>query len=179
MKGNKTVVLFLIKFFGTYLLLFLLYSFYLEKTQNETDSGFACAPITKTVAEQTQYLLTIFGYPTEIEQDTETLAVKLFINGDFTAFIVEGCNSISIIILFISFIIAFAGKLKTTVLYILFGSLLIYFTNIIRIVIISIALYKYPQYQQILHEIIFPSIIYGTTFLLWFIWIRKFSTLKK
>lgn len=178
MKGNKTAVLFLIKFFGTYLLLFLLYSLYLNKTQSDTGI-FTCAPITRTVAEQTQYLLNIFGYPTEIKQDTETLAVKLFINGKFTAFIVEGCNAISIIILFISFIIAFAGKFKTTVLYILFGSLLIYFTNIVRIAIISIALHKYPQYQNVLHEIIFPSIIYGITFLLWFVWIRNFSILKK
>lgn len=178
MKGNKTVVIFLIKFFGTYLLLFLLYSFYLERTQNET-SPFVCAPITKTVAEQTKYLLNIFGYPTEIAQDTETLSVKLFINGKFTAFIVEGCNSISIIILFIAFIIAFARNFKTTVLYILFGSLLIYFTNIVRIVIISMALYEFPQYQNVLHEIVFPSIIYGMTFLLWFVWIRNFSNLKK
>ncbi|MDD3722581.1 MAG: exosortase family protein XrtF [Lutibacter sp.] len=178
MKGNKTVVLFLIKFFGSYLLLFLLYSLYLNKTQNEI-APFTCAPITKNVAEQTQYLLDIFGYPTEIKQDTETLAVKLFINGKFTAFIVEGCNAISIIILFIAFIIAFAGKFKTTLLYILFGSLLIYITNIVRIAIISIALYEYPQYQSVLHEIIFPSIIYGITFLLWFVWIRNFSTLKK
>lgn len=178
MKGNKTVVIFLIKFFGTYLLLFLLYSFYLERTQNET-SPFVCAPITKTVAEQTKYLLNILGYPAEIAQDIETLAVKLFINDKFTAFIVEGCNAISIIILFIAFIVAFAGKFKTTVLYILFGSLLIYFTNIVRIVIISIALYEFPQYQNVLHEIVFPSIIYGMTFLLWFVWIRNFSNLKK
>lgn len=178
MKGNKTVVLFLIKFFGTYLLLFLLYSFYLERTQNET-SPFICAPITKTVAEQTKYLLNIFSYPTEIAQDTETLSVKLFINGKFTAFIVEGCNAISIIILFIAFIVAFAGKFKTTVLYILFGSLLIYFTNILRIAVISVALHKYPQYQNVLHEIIFPAIIYGITFLLWFVWIRNFSGIKK
>ncbi len=178
MKDNKTVVLFLIKFFGSYLLLFLLYSFYLNKTQNEI-APFACAPITKTVAEQTKYLLDSFGYPTELVQDTETLALKLFINGKITALIVEGCNAISIIILFIAFIIAFAGKFKSTILYILFGSLLIYFTNIVRIVIISIAIYEYPQYQDVLHEIIFPSIIYGITFLLWFIWIRNYSTLKK
>ncbi|KUO68642.1 MAG: exosortase XrtF [Lutibacter sp. BRH_c52] len=178
MKGNKTVVLFLLKFFGTYLLLFLLYSYYLNRSQNDV-SPFACAPITKTVAEQTKYLLNVIGYPTEIVQDTETAALKLFINGKFTAFIVEGCNAISIIILFIAFIVAFAGSFKTTVLYILFGSLLIYFTNIVRIVIISIALYEYPQYQHLLHEIIFPSIIYGMTFLLWFVWIRYFSNLKR
>lgn len=178
MKGNKTVILFLLKFFGTYLLLFLVYSYYLDKTQQET-SPFVCAPLTKTVAEQTKYLLNIFGYPTEIVQDTETLSVKLFINDKFTAFIVEGCNAISIIILFIAFIIAFAGKFKTTFFYILFGSLLIYFTNIVRIVVISIALYEYPQYEKILHEIVFPAIIYGITFLLWFVWIRNFSNLKK
>ena len=68
---------------------------------------------------------------------------------------------ISIRILFISFIVAFANKFKITALYILFGSLFIYGVNISRIAFIAIALYKYPKYQDILHDYIFPGIIYG------------------
>ena len=178
MQNNKTVLFFIIKFFGTYLILFLIYSFYLSKSQNTFDI-FACAPVTKTVANQTKSVLTFLGYSVEIEQDSKELSVNLYVDNKFLARIVEGCNAISIIILFISFIIAFASDFKRTALFILFGSLIIYFTNIIRIVIIVIAINKYPQYQNILHDIVFPSLIYGITFLLWFIWVQKFSKIKK
>lgn len=178
MQSNKTVVLFLIKFFGVYILLFFMYSIYLNKTQ-QTSGIFKCAPITKTVANQTQYLLNRIGYKAEIEQSAEEASVKLFVNNKFVARVIEGCNAISIIILFISFIVAFSSDFKTTFLFIVFGSLLIYFSNVFRIAIISIALYEYPQYQYIFHDILFPLMIYGITFLLWFIWVRKFSRLKK
>ena len=177
MKSNKTVVLFLIKFFGTYLILFILYAVYLNRNQN-TAGLYACAPITKTVAHHSQFLLTTFGYDAKIEQDPEKVAMQLILNGELIALINEGCNAVSIIILFISFIVAFAGKIRTTALYILFGSLLIYLSNIFRIAFISIALYKYPEYQAILHDFIFPGILYGITFLLWFIWVQKFSQIK-
>lgn len=178
MNSNKTVILFLIKFFGTYILLFLVYSIYLNKTQS-TSGIYTCAPITKTVAKQTEFVLNIFGYSAKIEQNTEEVSIKLFIDNKFIARIIEGCNSISIIILFISFIVAFSSGFKTTFLFILFGSLILYIANIFRIVIISLALYKYPQYQYVLHDILFPLIIYGITFLLWIIWVQKYSGLKK
>ena len=174
MKGNKTIVKFLLKFFGTYLVLFLVYNFYLKQTQQTTDV-FSCAPITKTVAEQTNFLLNSLGYDAKIEQHTEEASMKMYLNGVYISRVVEGCNAISVIILFCAFIIAFSNKFIPTALYILFGSIIIYVTNIVRIVIINIALYKYPKYESFLHDLVFPSIIYGITFLLWFIWVRKFS----
>lgn len=177
MQSNKTVIIFLIKFFGTYMLLFLIYSFYLSKNQ-KTAAVLACAPITKTVAEQSQFLLNSVGFNAEIEQHSSEMSIKLFINNTYVARVVEGCNAISIIILFIAFIVAFASGLKKTALYILFGSLVIYFINIVRIAVIALAIYKYPAYENVLHSIVFPGIIYGITFSLWFIWIQKFSKLK-
>lgn len=172
MKSNKLIVIFLIKFFGTYLLLFLIYSFYLQKTQHKNDY-FSCAPITKTVAKQSNFLLNKMGYEALIIQHPDELSMQQIINGYYISRVVEGCNSINIIILFCAFIIAFSKKIAPTALYILFGSLVIYVTNILRIVLINIALYKYPQYQTYLHDLLFPAIIYGVTFLLWFIWVLK------
>ena len=178
MQNNKTVIIFLVKFFGTYLVLFLLYSFYLSKNQ-KIASIFACAPITETVAEQSKYLINLMGFDAKIEQHTSEMSIKLFVNDTYVARVIEGCNAISIIILFIAFIVAFASGFKKTTLYILFGSLIIYFINIVRIAIIALAIYKYPAYENVLHTIIFPGIIYGITFLLWFIWIQKFAKFKR
>lgn len=178
MKSNKLIIIFLVKFFGSYALLFTLYSVYLSNNQVKTEP-FSCAPITETVAKQTKFLLNTFGYNADIEQHPDEISIMLLIDNHFIARVIEGCNSVSIIILFIAFIIAFSNGFKKTSLYILFGSFIIYAVNIIRIAIITVTIYKYPKYQFFLHELLFPSIIYGTTFLLWFIWIQKFSKLKK
>lgn len=177
MKSNKTVILFLLKFFGTYIVLFLLYSFYLNTTQQKS-RVLACAPITKSVANQSKIVLDIVGYPSEVIQSNVELSVDLSIKEKPIARVIEGCNSISIIILFIAFIVAFSSTFKATLLYIIFGSLLIYSINIVRIVIIAIALYELPEYEHLLHNFLFPAIIYGVTFLLWFVWVRKFSKVK-
>ena len=178
MKSNKLIVIFLIKFFGTYALLFLGYSYYLESTQ-EKHNIYACAPITTTVANQTEFLLNSIGYEAEVVQHPDEVSMKLILNNVYIARVVEGCNAISIIILFISFIVAFSTKFIVTTLYIIIGSLIIYSVNIVRIAIITIAMYEYPEYQKILHDLVFPAMIYGITFLLWFIWVRQFSKIKK
>ncbi|MDP3311733.1 exosortase family protein XrtF [Lutibacter sp.] len=177
MQSNKTILLFLVKFFGTYLLLFLLYSIYLKNTQNTTI--FSCDPITSNVAKQTNYLLKNLGYNISYEQHANELSVNLMINNHVIARVIEGCNAISIIILFIAFIISFANKFKPTFFFIIIGSSFIYIFNIFRIAIITIALYKYPEYEKFLHEILFPTLIYGATFLLWIIWVKKFSKIAK
>lgn len=178
MQSNKLIVIFLIKFFGTYALLSFLYSVYLKSTQNTTEL-FSCAPITEVVANQAAFVLNSIGYNAKIAQHPTELSMKLMLNNVYISRVIEGCNALSIIILFISFIVSFSGKLLTTVLYILFGTFVIYSMNVIRIAVISIALYKYPEYQNLLHIIIFPAIIYGITFLLWFVWVKQFSILKK
>ena len=77
-----------------------------------------------------------------------------------------------------SFVIAFSGKFKTTLFYLLAGSTLLYVVNLIRIVILSIGLYHYPWRREILHTVIFPAIIYGMVFVLWMFWVNRFSNLK-
>lgn len=168
----------MIKFFGVYALLFVLYAWYLNENQVKKPY-FACAPITKNVANQTENLLNFVGYHVSMEQHTKEVSINILVNDKPVARIIEGCNSVSIIILYIAFIIAFKGSFKNTVLFIIAGSLLIYYFNIVRIAIISIAIYKYPEYEKTLHEIIFPLLIYGLTFLLWFIWVKKFASFKR
>jgi exosortase family protein XrtF len=134
--------------------------------------------MTNLVAKQTEALLNNFGYEARIERHPDEPSMKLIINSKYLARVVEGCNSLSVIILFASFVIAFAGKFKTTFFYILAGSVLIYVVNLFRIVILSIGLYHYPWRREELHTVIFPLIIYGMVFLLWMFWINRFSSLK-
>jgi len=178
LSKNKTIIVFLVKFFATYFILSGIYSIYLKQTQEKVEL-FSCSPLTKTVANHVQKLSNILGYNAYVEQSSDELSIKYILNDEYVSRIIEGCNSFSIIILFLSFIIAFTGSLKATVLFGLFGSFLIYVVNLLRIIAISILYHRFPKYQNILHDLVFPSIIYGLTFVLWVTWVKYFSNINK
>jgi len=178
MKNNKPIIIFILKFFTSYLVLVGLYSFYLSKTQ-EKNTLYSCAPITATVANQTVSAIELLGYQASAEQHQDELSLKILVNNHYVSRVIEGCNSVSIIILFLAFIIAFSGSLKATIIYGILGSFLIYITNIFRIAILSIGILEYPKQEELLHNIVFPTIIYGMVFLLWVIWVNKLSTFIK
>jgi len=172
LQQYRPFLLFLGKFLLTYLVLTVLYQSYLNRfdsAANQVDS------FTQMVANQTQTLLTLFDNDAQIESHPTEPSLKIIYNGKYVSRIIEGCNALSVMILFVSFIVAFTGKFKKTIIFILFGLLLIHLLNIVRIALLSVALYHYPQHEHILHAVIFPLIIYGIVFLLWVIWVNKFS----
>jgi exosortase family protein XrtF len=166
----RSVVQFVFLFLGSYLLLSFCYAMYLKLS-----IGGSYHPdfVTHYVARQSTGLISKLGYNAEIIAHETKAQMVLNINGSYLASIIEGCNSISIIILFIAFIVAFAQNFKKTFFFILVGSLLIYVVNVFRIVILAIALYHYPNQEKFLHAVVFPGIIYGMVFLLWMLWIKR------
>jgi len=172
----KLVIKFILLFLAVYISLSVCYKLYLDYSK---DSKYYPDYITNLVARQSEELINSVGYNAQVLPHPDEPSMKLVINGKYLARIIEGCNSVSVIILFISFIVAFAGTLKTTFLYVLSGSVLIYAVNLIRIAILSIGLYHYPWRRDILHTVIFPGIIYGMVFLLWVVWVNRFSKAYK
>ena len=131
--------------------------------------------ITVTVANQSATVLSWFDSQSYTAPNLREPSVKLFYKNKYISRIIEGCNALSVIILFIAFVVAFSGKLKNTLLFIIFGSGLIYLLNIFRIVILCMAMYSFPEYQNVLHSVVFPLFIYGIVFILWIIWVNKYS----
>lgn len=172
----KSVVKFILTFLLVYAILSFSYKLYLDFSDG---SKYYPDYLTNLVAKQCGSVLQSFGYNAYVEKHPLEPSMKLIINGKFVARVVEGCNSVSIIILFTSFIIAFAGKIKTTFFYILSGSVLIYVVNLFRIVILTIGLYLYPWRREELHTVVFPLIIYGMVFLLWMLWVNRFSNFTR
>lgn len=168
----RAVIGFVVLFIGTYFVLSGIYFFYLEATTHNQNSD----PITQLVATQSSLLLESLGYDAQVVSHGVKPQMKLIVDTYYIANIIEGCNGISVLILFVAFVIAFAEKFKKTALFIVGGVALIYSVNIMRIALLAIALYAYPAYENILHGVVFPGIIYGMVFLLWVLWVR---TLKK
>jgi exosortase family protein XrtF len=170
----RPFLLFIGLFFATYILLTLVYQFYLSSFGSDKLDG-----ITKLVGNHTERLLQLFNNDIKIEESSTESHLSIWYNQQKIALIIEGCNAISVIILFVSFIVAFSGKLKPTLLYILGGSLFIYILNVCRIASLSALLYHFPENDHLLHGVFFPLVIYGAVFILWIIWVSKFSKYAK
>jgi len=175
-QQHKVFFIFLTKFLLCYFIVTIVYSIYLNQfhTQRNAVDG-----ITHFVAEQTKNTLVFFGADCEIIKHEFEPSYKVIYNSKYIARIVEGCNAISVIILFASFIFAFSNRFITTFLYIFLGSILVFILNIFRIALLTKGLYKYPEYGTFLHDILFPLVIYGVVFVLWIIWVLKFSAYAK
>ncbi len=169
-RKYTAVLRFISLFLGTYFLLSLLYGGFLQLSKSGV---YHPDYITHLVAEQSETLINEMGYTSKVLADPDYPGMQLFINDVMVGQIIEGCNSISVIILFIAFVISFAQNWKKTLLFLLGGAVLIYAVNLIRIAILAIALYQFPRYQEILHTVVFPGIIYSMVFLLWVLWVRS------
>jgi exosortase family protein XrtF len=172
LQQYKPFLVFLGKFLVSYLILTFIYQSYLNRfDEKNAEVDF----FTQSVAEQSAAVLSWFDSKSYTMPHLTEPTVKLFYKGKYISRIIEGCNAVSVIILFISFIIAFTGKFKNTILYLLFGCILIHVLNIGRIALLCIGLYHFPQYEHLMHGVIFPLVIYGVVFLLWVIWVNKYS----
>jgi exosortase family protein XrtF len=168
---NKGFFMFLGKFALSYLVLTGIYMLYLAPYSPEVGQT---DPVTHIIAGQGSSLVRLFGEESYINQHPLEASDKFFVNGKYVSRIVEGCNAISVMILFAAFIVAFSTTFKRTFLYIVAGILIIYVLNIVRIAFITMAAYFYPEYSLFIHDIVFPVFIYGVVFLLWVIWVTKF-----
>ena len=172
----KPFLLFLVKFIFTYLVLSAVYQYYL----NQFDANkYEVDGFTKLVTNQVEETLLFFNCDANIEPHPTQPCYKFFYNGKCVSRIIEGCNALSVIILFIAFVIAFSGKIRNTIYFIIAGSLIIHILNITRIALLMVAFYHFPKANFILHDILFPLVIYGTVFILWIIWVNKFSLYAK
>ncbi|WP_276378807.1 exosortase family protein XrtF [Flavobacterium sp. H4147] len=170
----RPFLIFIGTFFAAYIVLTVLYKLYLNSFSTTEVDG-----ITQFVGKNVEHLLEAFGYDVDVQRDIGASGLQVFFQNEYLVRIIEGCNAISVIILFISFVLAFSGKLKATLLYILFGIVLIYILNVVRIALLTVLLFHFPEKGHFLHGVVFPLIIYGAVFILWVIWVNKFSKYAK
>jgi exosortase family protein XrtF len=164
---------FLFRFFASYAGLTLLYRFYLLQFGDALT--FEVDGITQSVAHQVQKLLGWIGYQAVLVPHPGQASIKVILEGQYVSRIVEGCNAVSVMILFVSFIIAFSGTFWRTLIFILSGCLIIHLLNVARIALLSAALLHFPQREPLLHGVVFPLFIYGVVFGLWVTWVSSYS----
>lgn len=169
LKDLKPILLILGRFLGIYFGLIALYQIYLNRY-----SEVAADPLTRIIAEQTAYCLNLIGYNTQLIDATNTQGIYFYVNKLWSSIMIEGCNAISIMILFLAFIFAFYQGNRT--FWFAFGGVVfLYFINIFRIATINIIILEFPEFSKASHDYLFPAIIYGGVVIIWI----KFFVVKK
>ncbi len=172
LEQYKPSLFFLAKFLGLYFVLNILYGFYFESFSPIAD------PITYFVVDNTISFLGLFYNGLDFEYYPSDQLVWMALDKDIILNAYEGCNGVNVMILFLSFIIAYKGELKSTVWFILMGILIIHLSNILRIAILFVVAERYQAYLYFTHKYLFTGIIYSAVFFLWFLWVRKVNKQK-
>jgi len=170
----KPVLKILLRFVILYVLMVLGYQLYLNGFENKGLDSFS----TWTM-KQVSFLQNRLGYPTEMVPGKPHDATTWFyVSGRYVSRMVEGCNAVSVMILFVAFIFAFYEGAKTF-LFAAAGLVFLHVINVLRIVGLNVVIVEYPDYSKIAHDYFFPAIIYGSVVILWLIWIKFFAVKKE
>ncbi len=173
-KEFKPAIRFVLIFVGLYFTGNLVYGFYISLHGNTPDA------VTKLVSEQSAWFLThVFGY--EVNAVSNATGPTVFLKtGEYNVLnVFEGCNGINVFIVFTAFIVAFNGNLRKLLWYVPFGILILYASNLLRIVFLYWTAVTYHRYFYYVHKYIFTGAIYGVVFILWIIWVYQLNDRKK
>ncbi|MCK0200465.1 exosortase family protein XrtF [Ornithobacterium rhinotracheale] len=176
LKEFKPALWLIAKFFIAYIVLTLLYSQYL---QHFSELKQIADPFTAWVAESTAQVMQWLGFNANSEQIAGETFRRFLLNGRYVCIINEGCNAIAIMIIFVSFIIAFSKRFLPSFLFSVGGVILLHLTNITRIAILNYIFAYHAEYSELAHDYLFPAIIYGMVVVLWIIWIVFFVLKNK
>jgi exosortase family protein XrtF len=130
-----------------------------------------------TIIQNADFILKLLNYSTfKVLQDRDVQV--LGIDGSNGLWIGSNCNAINLFVLFSVFIIAYPGQQKPKLWFIPVGIIAIHVLNLVRVIALVLIAYHSPQSLNFNHTYTFTFIIYSFIFLLWIVWVNKFSSKK-
>jgi exosortase family protein XrtF len=188
-QSFKPTILFLAKFFGLYLVLSVAYGFFIR--DYDTNQPPQVDPITRYVAVHCAGFSSGLGYEVTIVNDDhlrqknrpERTYDSLWLNDQYALSVEEGCNGINIMIIFLSFVIAFGGHPMRMLWFIPAGMLFIHGANIGRLFLLSYLNVSWSaEAYHFFHKYGFTAVLYLAILVLWYLWVMhlgKRRPLKK
>ncbi len=176
MLKEKQLIRFLITAVGLYVLWFGLYEFWLKP------DGHIDQLITENISIVISKLLQWTGYDVHFTSARKLGETYMYNSNDPFPFIRVGasCNGLELLILFTIFIISYPGNSKHKLLFIGLGLIGIHILNILRNYWLALfVLHNEMELFDLFHRYVFIFMVYGAIFLLWMLWVNKFSILTQ
>ena len=105
----------------------------------------------------------------------EVPAYVVALNDVESIYIGNGCNGLMITALYIGFILAYPGRWKPKLGFIVFGTIALYVLNIIRILLLAVHYEQSRTLFEINHKYTYVFLVYSVVFLLWIKWVNNYS----
>lgn len=150
------------------------------------DSPLIYQILTKHVGESSVLVLNnlgnLSGFTSETEEwdsftdgklKTQVAAIYHFDNK--VLYIADACNGLSLMVLYIGFVICMPSKFSRKLKYILIGLIIIDAFNILRCVGLIYVYEYFNHYFDFAHHHLFKAIVYALTFLMMTVYARKIS----
>ncbi len=169
----KPALQFLGVFVISYAVLSLAYGFYIESFGDKVD------PWTRSVSKQTAYFLSKSREQVISIDSYRTRSCALATAKGEILSVYEGCNGLNVVILFISFLLAYKGPVKKFLVFSSIGIILIHAVNLARIGLLYFVAQHYPNYMYFTHKYLFTTVIYAVVFGLWYLWVSKYNANPK
>ena len=160
---DRFISLFIIKAISLYFLWYMIYDNWLLK------DGWVDHFLINHLVKSTAFILNFIGFTTFEYADA------VGVDGTHGVLIGAPCNGLSLFALFTGFIIIFPGKIKNKLFFIPSGILIIHIINILRLVCLALVVLYRPDSLAFNHKYTFTILVYVCVFLMWIIWVNRFS----
>lgn len=121
-------------------------------------------------------MLTVVGYQiTDYSVIDGECRSHIGILGSMGVTIGAPCDGSVLFALFVAFVVAFPGPWKHKAWFLPAGVVLIHLFNAMRVVGLAVVVHINEDWLAFNHDYTFTIIVYAFVFLLWWIWVNKFS----
>ena len=128
--------------------------------------------LTGTVITGTLTGLNLLGH-NSIREDNYVL-----IDSEPMVLVADNCNGLELFVLYAGFLICFPGRLKYKLIFIPVGIILIYTINVIREIILALNYKFFRETFEFNHKYTYVLIVYIFVFILWRVWIKRYSIIS-
>lgn len=157
---------FLIWFVALYLILNMIYGLWVEAWNPQAD------PATGWVGRQTAWCLNQIGYEVSLQPLADRPLIAFMSAGAVVINLFEGCNGINVMIVFVSFLLAYGGRPQRLIPFTLVGLLLIHILNLARVGLLFWLAETESTWFYYFHKYLFTGFLFAFVFLGWWIWIK-------
>jgi exosortase family protein XrtF len=120
-------------------------------------------------------ILTALGHTLIPEPENAEQIRTIGIQGGHLLWIGEACNGLGLFAVYLIFLIAYPGPWRHKLWFAALGLLTIHFINALRIAALCIVVSIDYELLNFNHDYTFYVVVYGWVFLLWYIWVKRFS----
>lgn len=165
----RPIINFLLIFLLTFFAFTALYDVYLKGFNEKVDM------MSSVVGHQGAQALRALGFEAFARDVHFEQSTHVGIDGFARVKVIEGCNGLSVMILFLAFILGFPGSWKQKVWFIPAGLLVIHLFNIARVAILCWAVYSYGETGYPIYKEMFTASIYVLVLAMWYLWVQQFG----